>query len=293
VITLPSTVERFTFGGRTFYVKRDDLLDPYLSGNKFRKLYALYNAPASRYKKVLSYGGTQSNAMLSIAYLCHLKGWEFHYYSKPIAAHVKVLKEGNLAHALQLGMQLYELPHSNFEDEVSQLFFSADESSVLIPQGGADKIAKEGVDVLAKEIKEWQTQENILNLHVITPSGTGTTAFYLAEALENACYTTAVVGSDVYLKEELKALGRLPENLHLISTKKKYHFAKPYREFLKIYTELHECGIEFDLLYAPKTWLALLENLDQMDGEILYVHSGGVYGNGTMLQRYRHKGMLT
>ncbi len=113
----------------------------------------------------------------------------------------------------------------------------------------------------------------------------------MAETLENECYTSAVVGSEHYLKEELKALGKMPENLHLISTKKKYHFAKPYPEFLKIYSELKECGIEFDLLYAPKTWLALLENIERIEGEILYVHSGGVYGNGTMLQRYQYQGL--
>jgi 1-aminocyclopropane-1-carboxylate deaminase/D-cysteine desulfhydrase-like pyridoxal-dependent ACC family enzyme len=50
-----------------------------------------------------------------------------------------------------------------------------------------------------------------------------------------------------------------------------------------MYKKLLACGIEFDLLYAPAMWEALLE---QTQEEILYIHSGGVSGNETMLKRY-------
>ncbi len=289
---LLSAVEKFFFCGRILYVKRDDLIDPYLSGNKFRKLYSLYNAPSSRYKKIISYGGTQSNAMLSIAYLCHLKGWEFEYICKPIACHTKEQSAGNLYKALEFGMKCIELSHVAYEKRINELFFNLNEDTLLVPQGGADVMAKEGVGVLADEIKLWQKEENIENLHVITPSGSGTTALYLALALSCDVYTTPVVGSTEYLLQEMRVLESIPKNLHVISTKKKYHFAKPYQEFLEIYNELKHSGIVFDLLYAPKMWIALLENIDTIDGEILYVHSGGVYGNGTMQERYRHKGWL-
>ena len=289
---LPSAVEKFSFRGREFYVKRDDLLDPYLSGNKFRKLYTLYNTPSSHYKKVISYGGTQSNAMLSIAYLCRLKGWEFDYFSKPIALHVKEKTAGNLHKALEFGMKCIELSHEEYESKINELFFNLDEKILLIPQGGADIIAKEGVRILADEIRSWQQEEGVENLHVITPSGTGTTAFYLADSLQCDRYTSAVVGDEAYLLKEMAALGEIPKNLHVISTEKKYHFAKPYKEFIEIYSELKECGIEFDLLYAPKMWLAFLEQIEKIEGDILYVHSGGVYGNGTMRERYQHKGWI-
>jgi 1-aminocyclopropane-1-carboxylate deaminase/D-cysteine desulfhydrase-like pyridoxal-dependent ACC family enzyme len=48
----------------------------------------------------------------------------------------------------------------------------------------------------------------------------------------------------------------------------------------------------FDLLYAPKMWLTLLAYLKHLQGEVLYVHSGGLLGNASMLERYRHKGLL-
>jgi len=268
------------------------LLHYELSGNKFRKLYALIQAPSLQYSKIISYGGTQSNAMLAIAYLANIKGWKFDYYSKPIALHVKNNPQGNYKKALGLGMNSIEVAHNEFEKIVSGLFLHVNAHEVLIAQGGADKIAQKGISVLADEICLWQEEKKIEKLHIITPSGTGTTAYYLAKSLPTCkIITTPVVGESEYLRTEMKALGEISENLHVINTQKKYRFAKPYKEYYQIYQELKVSGVEFDLLYAPKMWLAFLENIEQFDGDFLYVHSGGISGNETMLQRYEFKGM--
>jgi 1-aminocyclopropane-1-carboxylate deaminase/D-cysteine desulfhydrase-like pyridoxal-dependent ACC family enzyme len=78
----------------------------------------------------------------------------------------------------------------------------------------------------------------------------------------------------------------LPKNLVILEPLKKYHFAKPYREFLDIYHKTLSSGVEFDLLYAPSMWLSLLKYTDE---KILYIHSGGVSGNESMLKRYAQK----
>ena len=88
----------------------------------------------------------------------------------------------------------------------------------------------------------------------------------------------------------MSALHKIPDNLVILEPKRKYHFAKPYKEFLDIYSKLLNSGIEFDLLYAPGMWQTLVE---QTDEEILYIHSGGVTGNKSMLQRYAKKGLLS
>jgi 1-aminocyclopropane-1-carboxylate deaminase/D-cysteine desulfhydrase-like pyridoxal-dependent ACC family enzyme len=81
----------------------------------------------------------------------------------------------------------------------------------------------------------------------------------------------------------MSALCEIPNNLVILKPKKKYHFAKLYKEFLQIYKKVLKAGIEFDLLYAPSMWEALLE---QTSEDILYIHSGGVSGNESMLKRY-------
>ncbi|MGE4396929.1 MAG: 1-aminocyclopropane-1-carboxylate deaminase, partial [Sulfurimonas sp.] len=155
-----------------------------------------------------------------------------------------------------------------------------------IDQGGAVEEARLGLEVLAKEIREQRLHLKSL----ATPSGTGTTALFLALSLpEYRVYTTPCVGDADYLREQISALHEIPDNLTILEPKKKYHFAKPYREFLEIQQKLLSGGVEFDLIYAPGMWRTLLE---QTNEEILYIHSGGVSGNESMLQRYKQKSFI-
>jgi 1-aminocyclopropane-1-carboxylate deaminase/D-cysteine desulfhydrase-like pyridoxal-dependent ACC family enzyme len=87
----------------------------------------------------------------------------------------------------------------------------------------------------------------------------------------------------------MQALHKIPDNLIILEPEKKYHFAKPYKEFFDTYKMLLDSEIEFDLLYAPGMWKVLLE---QTDEEVLYIHSGGVTGNKSMLKRYEKKGLV-
>lgn len=288
---LPSPVEPFAFAGERYYVKRDDLIHPLYSGNKFRKLHAFFHLPSERIERVYSYGGIQSNAMLSIAALCAEKGWTFDYTAKTVPGHLRRHPMGNFQQALQLDMQLTEVHPMQYDAAVKALqsrFIMPSESSLLIPQGGANTLAHQGIAVLAEEIRAWKTGEGIGLLTVVTPSGTGTTAGYLAAALpECRIVTVAAVGDPAYLQEQIGRLMPLPENLTILPTP--YRFGRLHDALLKTYHALKDGGIEFDLLYAPVMWLALADYRKEIDGEVLYVHSGGVGGNETMLARYHRQ----
>ncbi|MFQ5344378.1 MAG: pyridoxal-phosphate dependent enzyme [Mariprofundus sp.] len=279
--------------GRNFFIKRDDLIDPLLSGNKYRKLYSLIQTPADRYRKIMSYGGTQSNAMLSIAALCYQKGWQFHYTARSVPARLKKNPAGNLKTALELGMQLHEVAHAAYEHAVLALPSQADDGSLFMPQGGADPLARHGVGKLAQEIRGWRHVNEVEKLHVVIPSGTGTTAYFLATNLPEATVlTTASVADTAYLTAQMNRLGHIPDNLRILENSNRYHFARPCPELLTMYRELKSAGIEFDLIYAPHMWNTLLQYMDDIDGTILYIHSGGLSGNETMLDRYAHKNLL-
>lgn len=278
-----SPISNIILEGREFLVKRDDLFDPYLSGNKYRKLHALLNTPKQKYSKIISYGGTQSNAMLAIAAMCKQKEWEFVYYTKPISKTQKEQKVGNFYIALELGMQHKELEVELYHEYISALGLNINEDVCIVDQGGADKSARDGLKQLAIEIKEQNPNVKSIAL----PSGTGTTALYLALALpEYTIYTTPCIGNIEYLREQMSALESIPKNLMVIKPRKKFHFAKLYPELFDIYKKLQNSGIEFDLLYAPVMWLALLE---QTKEKFLYIHSGGVSGNESMIKRYEKK----
>jgi len=272
---------------REFFIKRDDLIDPYLAGNKYRKLYTLLQTPKEAIKKVISYGGTQSNAMVAIASMAHKKGWEFTYYTKPLSHTQKTQSIGNFADALAFGMQHIEIDTTLYKDFIASLRLNLEEKTIIIDQGGANQMAREGVMQLAKEIRKDFTP-HMLDA-IATPAGTGTTALYLASLLpEYKVYTTPSIGDKHYLQTQMQALAPLPKNLIILEPSKKYHFAKLYPEFFLMYKELLQTNIEFDLLYAPLLWINLLEQTNKEE-KILYIHSGGVSGNQTMLERYRKK----
>jgi 1-aminocyclopropane-1-carboxylate deaminase len=283
-----SNVDEIIFRRHRFFVKRDDKINHYLSGNKYRKLQKLVETPTNKFKNIISYGGLQSNAMLSIAYMCYSKGWHFTYYVKRTPKHIITHPNANYKLALELNTNFVFLDEKEYENIINSLHVSDD--TFVIKQGGAQEEALYGVEKLASEIKEHFKDKDI---NIITPSGTGTTAYFLAKSLHVEVFTTACVGNTHYLKEQISKLGEIPKNLHILETEKKYHFAKPYREFYQIYKELLDTtSIEFDLIYAPKTWLAIFENIDKFDSNILYIHSGGVIGNESMLQRYMYKNLL-
>ncbi len=268
-------------------MKRDDLTDPLLSGNKYRKLHHLIEQPASTLQEVWSHGGLQSNAMLAMAALCQRKGWQFHYLAK-VARHVSQNPVGNLALALDLGMQLHEVAVDVYEQKLQSLRQLSQPGTLFLPQGGADPLAQQGIARLAQEIVDWQCEQDIETLAVVTPAGTGTTAFYLAHALPTLqVLTTPMVADADDLRMQMGVLGSIPENLTILTQQKRYRFAAPYPEFLQLYEALLHAGIEFDLIYGVRMWHTLLHHLSDISAEILYVHSGGLTGNATMLTRYR------
>jgi len=285
----PTPVEPFRFGGRAFYVKRDDLAHPLLSGNKYRKLHTLIQTPSEQIDRLISYGGVQSNAMLALAALCRMKGWRFDYTAKNVPSHLKIFPEGNYRNALELGMQLHEVHPMAYETAVASVLEinGREPRAVVVPQGGADAAAGEGIGILADEIRAWQHEAAIEKLTVAMPSGTGTTAAFLADTLETCeVVTVAAVGDAGYLEKQIENLMPFPKNLTILPTAKRYRFATPHPDLLRMYENLETAGITFDLVYAPLMWTALLENADALHGEILYVHTGGVSGNATMLERY-------
>lgn len=80
-------------------------------------------------------------------------------------------------------------------------------------------------------------------------------------------------------------------HLFILKTPRKFHFAKPYKELLRIHQRaLKECGIEFSLLYDSVGLLTMLAYRDFFTRKVLYIHQGGARGNESMLARYAYKG---
>lgn len=264
-------IEKVTFGGFSYLIKRDDLSDSRFSGNKARKLHYFLNLDFKNFKKIISYGSPQSNAMYSISHLAKIKGVEFEYFVHHIASYLEQNPCGNYKYAQENGMKITvgDFPKSIKDDEL------------FIPEGGHFAFAEVGVKVLADEIKD-------MDVDVFLPSGTGTTALYLQKHLKQKVYTCSCVGDVNYLKKQFSQLEK-DETMHptILSLSKKYHFGKLYCEFFEIWVKLKdETGIEFELLYDPLGWMNIQKHQENFQKEILYIHQGGLIGNESMLLRY-------
>ena len=284
-----SPVTQINFKDKRFFIKRDDLLESTLNGNKARKLYtfAVHGFGADT---VISYGGAQSNAMYSISALAKEKNIKFFYYAKKLPGTLKNSPSGNLKAALENGMQLIELEHAKYEERITELLGQNIDNMLVIRQGGADEYAREGLRLLAKELNEFAKEQNLKNPLAVTSSGTGTTAGYMSDYLDFECLTVPAVSNAEFLTQEFERLG-VTKKPTILETADKISFASPHPKLLAVYKELLEEGVEFDLIYDAKCWLALAENIDYFkERDVIFVHSGGLLGNETQLERYKHKG---
>ncbi len=279
-INLPTPIEEFTFRGKKYFIKRDDLTHPLFSGNKARKLWFLLKKDLSSYKKIISHGSAQSNAMLSLSVLAKEKNLIFDYYVSHISKFLKENPHGNYYYAIKNGMNIFEKPYPR----------TVRKDEFFVPEGGYTKEAEIGIKLLANEILNW-CEKTEKKVDVFLTSGTGTTALYLKKNLPTInVYTTSCVGGSSYLEKEFYNLCK--DKLHhpiILIGSKKYHFAKLYKECYQIWLELKSSGIEFDLLYDAIGWNILLENKTIFENDILFIHQGGLIGNQSMLPRYERK----
>lgn len=278
-----SPIEQITFNNQKYFIKRDDLLHPDFSGNKARKFYYFLKNDFPNIKKIISHGSAQSNAMYSLSVLAKIKGLKFDYYVDHIASFLKENPAGNYKYALENGM--------NIKEETLPLNFKDDE--LFISEGGAVVEASFGIKILADEIIFWAKENNIKNLKLFLPSGTGTTALYLQKYLPFEVLTCSCVGDDEYLTKQFLELEK-ENHPTIVKKEKKYHFGKLYKEFYEIHKELlKQTNIEFDLLYDSFGWLSFQKYVKSLennyDYNFLYIHQGGLQGNISMLERYKNK----
>ncbi|WP_424688000.1 MAG: 1-aminocyclopropane-1-carboxylate deaminase/D-cysteine desulfhydrase [Halarcobacter ebronensis] len=282
-----SPIEKIKFRNRQIYLKRDDLLDKHFSGNKARKFYYYLINDLKNIDKIVSFGSAQANSLYSLSVLGKIRNINIDFYVNHISSYLKENACGNYKAALENGVNIIEDENFDFQN------YDLKQNEILIEEGARVQEAQFGIKILAQEINDWAKKNDIKNLKIFLPSGTGTTALFLQKYLEFEVLTVACVGGSEYLKKQFFHLEE-NENFHpqIIEMPKKYHFGKLYKEFYEVYEELLETTkIEFDLLYDPLGFLSMQKYLSENENsdEILYIHQGGILGNESMKPRYERK----
>lgn len=265
------------------WIKRDDLLHPIISGNKWRKLkYALNHALYNQVDTLISMGGAYSNHLHALAFA----GQQL---AVKTAAFVRGERPEHLNPTLidlqQWGMQLRFVSRSDYRqlrqykryDSLPDLV----SGQYWLPEGGATDFASQGVADIMSEIKQ---QFDVL----MVACGTGATLAGLITAAPHDLHLIGVsaLKGGAFLNADVKQW--LP---HAVSHEHwqillDYHFGgfakntPELRQFMRQFTAEHDVPLE--PVYTGKLLFAFYDLLKQgyfQPGQrILIVHTGGLQG---------------
>ncbi|MES2517116.1 MAG: pyridoxal-phosphate dependent enzyme [Bacteroidota bacterium] len=269
------------------YIKRDDLIHPEITGNKWRKLkYNLIAARENGFNKLLTFGGAFSNHIYATA----AAGKEFGFETTGIIRGEELTPFSNqvLLFAKLCGMDLIFLPRLNygFKDKITRQY--KDEFYVL-PEGGTNELAIKGVVEMMDEIYSEITPE-----YICVAAGTGGT---LAGVVTGLRGDTEALGFAVLKDKGLlwNAVAKLiPESSEFdISTD--YIFGNYGKttpeliEFIKAF-EKRNPSIKLEQVYTGKMMYGVYDMIQKgkfkENSTIVVVHTGGLSGRMKELDKF-------
>ncbi|MCH9822781.1 MAG: pyridoxal-phosphate dependent enzyme, partial [Bacteroidetes bacterium] len=269
------------------WIKRDDLIHPAISGNKWRKLkWNIEKAKDNKKSTVLTFGGAFSNHIAATAFACKQAGLK----SIGVIRGEKVKPlNATLVKAQKDGMQLHFVSRAAYVLKKDDDFILGLRNQFgnfhLVPEGGANYYGVMGCMEIAKEL---DVQPDFF----ATSAGTGTTATGLllsATQHQKVMVFSGLKGGE-FLKDDIKHLinyttynsedtDDILQHLNLITD---YHFGG----FAKITPELVEFAnafyrqfqIPLDLIYTSKLFYGLFDmirkNHFKPHSKIVALHTG-------------------
>jgi len=272
--------------GVRVYIKRDDMIHPFISGNKWRKLkYNLQLAREMGKSKLLTFGGAWSNHLLATACAGATYGLETKAFVRGDVVTNPVLTMCRL-----FGMNIEFVDRISYKDK-GQLFESVVDNHqyYFIDEGGAGIEATKGCEELIGELgQEYDA--------IFCAAGTGTTAAGLAIGLTNQNLNTQlhvvpVLKGGYFILEEMKNLGANVEQTSLLLD---YHFggyAKTKPELIQFIKDfVAQTGIMIEPTYTGKAMYAMhdliLNDYFQPNNKILFIHTGGLTGLLGMMDKF-------
>ena len=261
------------------FIKRDDLIHPIISGNKWRKLKCLLiKAQSTNKKHLVTFGGAYSNHLLATA----AAAAKFGFKSTGFVRGEQVDNDTLFLCRLH-GMNLLFTDRGSYRDKraLFNKYFAGDEAAFFIDEGGASAEAAEGCSELVNELTETYD-------HLFCACGTGTTAAGIINGLNSHHLSTQfhavpVFKNGGFIGDEINKLLLSPANYQLHTD---YHFGgygKVNDELIAFVKEfVAKTGILIEPIYTGKMLYAIYDlaakNYFKPSSKILAIHSGGIWG---------------
>ncbi|TDQ30228.1 1-aminocyclopropane-1-carboxylate deaminase/D-cysteine desulfhydrase [Tenacibaculum caenipelagi] len=292
-IQLPVLVTK----GIELFVKREDTIHPFVSGNKFRKLkYNIEEAKRQGKETLLTFGGAFSNHIAATAAAGKIAGFKTigvirgDELGKDL---MKTLSQNKtLKNAFDNGMQFQFVSREAYRNKTSEEFINQLKKEFgdfyLVPEGGTNALAVQGCEeILTNEDEKFD--------YICCAVGTGGT---ISGLINSAKEHQKVIGFPAlkgdFLVDEIKPYVKENENWSLQTD---YHFGgygKYTPELIRFINEFKEqTNISLDPIYTGKLLYGIIDLVSKdvfpVNSKILAIHTGGLQGIDGVNQKLKNK----
>ncbi|MDX1751915.1 MAG: pyridoxal-phosphate dependent enzyme [Salinimicrobium sediminis] len=296
----PKVPNRFIaeVNGISIHLKREDLLHPEVSGNKFRKLkYNIAEAISQKREILLTFGGAYSNHIAATAAAGKISGLKTigvirgEELEKDLE---KTLQENpTLRFAHVCGMRFHFISRSNYRQKTSEAFIEELHEKFgnfyLVPEGGTNELAVKGCEEI---LLQGDAEFDVISCAV----GTGGT---ISGIINSSAEHQQILGFPAlkgdFLKSEIDRFSK-KSNWELIPN---YHFggyAKVDRELIEFMNDFRSnYGVLLDPVYTGKMMYGIFDLARKgyflKNTRILAIHTGGLQGISGMNEVLKMKNL--
>ncbi len=262
-------------------IKREDLIHPVVSGNKFRKLkYNLLEAKSQNHEQLLTFGGAFSNHIAAVAYAGQEEGFSTIGIIRGDELADKIAFNPTLAFAQKCGMKFEFVSREVYRNKNDALLVEKISAKYgdfyMLPEGGTNALAVKGCEeILIDEDAQFD--------YICCAVGTGGTISGIINSLgadQKVLGFPALKGD--FLKNEIRNFVK-NNRWDLIGD---YHFGGYGKvdavliDFMN--TFYSETKILLDPVYTGKMVFGVMDlikkNYFPQGSKILMIHTGGIQG---------------
>lgn len=281
------------------FVKREDEIHPFVSGNKFRKLkYNLQEAKHQQQEKIVTFGGAYSNHIVATAVAGNLSGFKTIgiIRGEELANKFEEVlkKNATIREAHKNGMKFEFVSREYFRKKDTPEFIAELQHKFgdfyLVPEGGTNGLAIKGCE-------EILTNEDEKFNYICAAVGTGGT---LSGIINSVLNHQKVIGFPAlkggFLSDEIKKLTKQKNDWTLQND---YHFggyAKYNNELVRFINDFKkQTNILLDPIYTAKMMFGVLDliknNYFLPNSKILAIHTGGIQGIAGVNEKLRKRNL--
>ena len=274
------------------FIRREDLIHPFISGNKFRKLkYNLLEAKKNNASTLLTFGGAFSNHIAATAFAGKQNGFNTIGIIRGDELKSKINENPTLKFAQECGMIFDFVSRECYRNKDSESFLNILKlkfgNFYLLPEGGTNELATKGCE-------EILTETDIIYDFVCCSVGTGGT---ISGIINSSFSNQKILGfpslKGNFLQKDICKFAK-NKNWKLISD---YHFdgygkiSIELIEFMNSFFEKYK--IPLDPIYTGKMVFGVIDlinnNYFPEKSKILIIHTGGIQGIDGMNIKLKNK----